>query len=149
MKSCANVIASISRCIGIACLLGLAACATPERISYPGYFVWIESDQLHSVMHQLASGVRRIDAAATAGGADSRAVIGGELDKMALVAERYLANRAIGSIEDLTATHLQFNSTFAEFLESLGQISARYVTDPNDYAVGNITGLCMACHGFR
>lgn len=128
----------------------LVSCSAPQRVSYPEYFVWLEADQLHSVMHEFATGVRVIDAAAAKQRPSSARVIGRELDSMAAIARRYGANRVAASSDSLVGRHERFNEKFDEFLGSLERLASRFDANPDHYyQLGKLTGLCTACHKFR
>lgn len=128
----------------------LASCAAPQRVSYPAYFVWIESDQLHSLMHRLAVSVRTIDVAVRRPTPAGAVAIDRELDSMAANARRYSANRVAASGDILASRHAQFNQNFDEFLASLDRLANRFDASTEDYyELGKLTGLCTACHEFR
>ena len=104
-------------------------------------------------MQELADGIGEISNQMSSGNQSSRQTADAilvQLSKMESVALGLQARRSASQDAPLVTSHLLIDENLDEFLTDI--LKAKFLVQeepPNYFAVGQLTGSCMACHSER
>ncbi len=131
----------------IFCTVFVASCAQIRKVTYPDEFVYLESGDIQTRMHQMAGHLAEIEFLLSTADASSDKTlhnsIVAQLDTMTRLA------RELGA-ESIGTNHLLLDAHMDRFLADVLLAREGAVLDPpNYYQVGKLTGSCGACHEFH
>lgn len=123
----------------------LAACAGIRDITYPDSITYIDSSELKSAMHEMASTIAQLDYLVFENPEDQidPSRVTDLLDTLDHISARLGA-------EGVVTNHRAIDEHLPEFREAIAR--ARLMASanpPNYYPVGRVSGACSACHQFR
>lgn len=138
---------SANRVIILWFVASLSGCAISSirQLTYPDNIVYIDKNQLHTVMHRMAAEIRLLDVllADQPIEPDRHSQVVGNLERLdQIIAEL--------SVEGVTTNHTVIDEHLGEFRADVARARLMVSANPpNYYWAGRLTGSCSACHQFR
>ena len=132
--------------IALLCAGSIAGCAQIRKATYPGDFVYLEQKQITSEMALMSLYLREIDQILL----DDSTVSSEQQERIIAILNKIDASANKLGAGNIRTNHLVLDDHIDQFKSEVNLALRDASADPPNYfALGRLSGACLACHKYR